>query len=393
MLAHAVKPLVRLVDQYLPDPYIFVLILTLIVMVAAMAIEGHGPVAVIGMWGDGFWDLLAFSMQMLLVLVTGFMLASTPPVKRVLVAIARTVKSPGAAILTVSLVSLVAHWINWGFGLIVSALFAKEVARLVRVDYRLLIASAYSGFVIWHGGLSGSVPLSIATPGHPFEALTGVIGTGQTTFAFFNLAIVAALFVVVPLVNRLDAAERCGQLLRRSCAATRRRARRWQDRAARGSARDEPQRLLARRLAGIRLARGLFRPTAADSRSTPSTFSFLTLAILLHGTPRRLLASLQEAIKGGGGIVIQFPFYAGIMGIMVGSGLADTMSKALLSVASERTLPFLVSFPRASSISSCLRAAGSGQSRPRRSCRPPMHWARTWLASRWPSPGAMHGRA
>lgn len=203
MLAKAAKPLVHLVDRYLPDPYIFVLILTLIVIAAATAIEGHGPIAVVGMWGDGFWGLLAFSMQMLLVLVTGFMLASTPPVKRVLVAIARSVRSPGAAIVTVSLVSLVTHWINWGFGLIVSALFAKEVARLVHVDYRLLIASAYSGFVIWHGGLSGSVPLSIATPGHPFEALTGVIATNQTTFAFFNLAIVAALFVVVPLVNRL----------------------------------------------------------------------------------------------------------------------------------------------------------------------------------------------
>jgi short-chain fatty acids transporter len=90
----------------------------------------------------------------------------------------------------VSLVSLAASWINWGFGLVVGALFAKEVARLIRVDYRLLVASAYSGFVVWHGGLAGSIPLSIATPGHPFENLTGIIGTGQTTFAFFNLAIV-----------------------------------------------------------------------------------------------------------------------------------------------------------------------------------------------------------
>ena len=125
MLAQAAKPIVRLVDSYLPDPYIFVLILTLIVIVAALAIEGHGPIAVIRMWGDGFWGLLAFSMQMLLVLVTGFMLASTPPVKRVLVGIARSVGSPGAAIVTVSLVSLVAHWINWGFGLIASALLAR----------------------------------------------------------------------------------------------------------------------------------------------------------------------------------------------------------------------------------------------------------------------------
>ena len=128
-------------------------------------------------------------------------------------------KSPGAAIVTGSLVSVFTHWINWGFGLIVSALFAKEVARLVHIDYRLLIASAYSGFVIWHGGLSGSIPISIATPGHPFEALSGVIGTGNTTFALFNLAIVAALLVVVPLVNRLIAAERAGQHLRRSRAA------------------------------------------------------------------------------------------------------------------------------------------------------------------------------
>jgi hypothetical protein len=109
MLAQAVRPLVRLVDRYLPDPYVFVLILTLLVMVAAVAVEGRSPMAVIGMWGNGFWDLLAFSMQMLLVLVTGFMLASTPPVKRVLAAIARSVRSPGAAIITVSLVSLCAH--------------------------------------------------------------------------------------------------------------------------------------------------------------------------------------------------------------------------------------------------------------------------------------------
>lgn len=341
MLAKAVKPLVRLVDRYLPDPYIFVLILTLIVIAAAMAVEGLGPIAVIGMWGDGFWGLLAFSMQMLLVLVTGFMLASTPPVKRVLVALARWVKSPGAAIVTVSLVSLTAHWINWGFGLIVSALFAKEVARLVHVDYRLLIASAYSGFVIWHGGLSGSVPLSIATPGHPFEALAGVIGTGSTTFAFFNLAIVAALFVVVPLVNRLMMPSAADSF--------------YVDRALLPDAAPEDDKIerpadrleTSRSISSLVGLAGMVWLVTYFGRGGSLTlnavnFLFLTLAILLHGTPRRLLASLKEAIKGGGGIVIQFPFYAGIMGIMVSSGLADTMSKALLSIATDRTLPFLV---------------------------------------------------
>jgi short-chain fatty acids transporter len=268
------------------------------------------------------------------------MLASTPPVKRVLVAIARSVKSPGAAILTVSLVSLVAHWINWGFGLIVSALFAKEVARLVHVDYRLLIASAYSGFVIWHGGLSGSIPLSIATPGHPFEALTGIVGTGQTTFAFFNLAIVAALLVVVPLVNWLMLpSEADSVFVDRALLPD---AAPDDDTIERPADRLETSRSVSSLvgLAGVVWLVTYFGRGGGLTLNTVN-FLFLTLAVLLHGTPRRFLASLQEAIKGGGGIVIQFPFYAGIMGIMVGSGLADTMSKALLSVATDRTLPLL----------------------------------------------------
>lgn len=340
MLSKVAQPLVRLVDRYLPDPYVFVLLLSLIAIVAAMAIEGHGPLAVIGMWGDGFWGLLAFSMQMLLVLVTGFMLASTPPVKRALVAIARTVKSPGAAIVTVSLVSLAAHWINWGFGLIASALLAREVAKLVRVDYRLLIASGYSGFVIWHGGLSGSIPLSIATPGHPFEAISGVIPTGQTTFAFFNIAIVVALVVVIPLVNRLmlpadkDSVYVDPALLVEPPPVD--------DKFTRPAERLETCRAASLLVgaAGIVWLATHFGSGGGLTLNAVN-FLFLTLAILLHGTPRRLLASLQEAIKGGGGIVIQFPFYAGIMGIMVESGLADTLSKALLTFATQDSLPFL----------------------------------------------------
>lgn len=203
MLKMISKPAVKMVERYLPDPYIFVLLLTLIAAVAAIAIERQTPLAVLRFWGDGFWGLLTFSMQMLLVLVTGFMLASSPPVKRLLQRLASTAKTPGGAIILVTLVSLTASWINWGFGLVVGALFAKELARLIRVDYRLLVASAYSGFVVWHGGLAGSIPLTIATEGHFAADDIGVISTGSTVFAFFNLAIVACLFISIPLVNRL----------------------------------------------------------------------------------------------------------------------------------------------------------------------------------------------
>jgi short subunit fatty acids transporter len=149
--------MVSLVDKYLPDPYLFVIILTLLSFIAAMVFEGHGPMAVVEMWGNGFWNLLTFSMQMLLVLVTGFMMASTPLVRGILNRIAGLARTPGQAIVLVTFVALIASWINWGFGLVVGALFAKALARQIRVHYPLLIASAYSGFIVWHGGLAGIV--------------------------------------------------------------------------------------------------------------------------------------------------------------------------------------------------------------------------------------------
>ncbi|WP_016916100.1 short-chain fatty acid transporter [Vreelandella stevensii] len=340
MLKLISKPAVKLVERYLPDPYIFVLLLTLVAAVAAIAVERQTPLAVLRMWGDGFWGLLTFSMQMLLVLVTGFMLASSPPVKRILQKIAGTAKSPGGAIILVTLVSLAASWINWGFGLVVGALFAKELARLIKVDYRLLVASAYSGFVVWHGGLAGSVPLTIATEGHFSADQIGVISTSSTIFAFFNLAIVVCLFIAVPLVNRLmlpdekdsvyvdprlldDEPEPVGRITR----------------PAEKLENSMPLALLVG-VPGLLFLLDHFLLRGGSLNLNVVNFMFLFLAIVLHRTPRNLLTSLNEAIKGGAGIVIQFPFYAGIMAIMVQSGLAQSMSEWLVSFATANSLPF-----------------------------------------------------
>ena len=340
MLKALSRPAVKLVERYLPDPYIFVLLLTIIAAVAAIAVERQTPLAVMRMWGDGFWNLLTFSMQMLLVLVTGFMLASSPPVKKLLQRLAALAKGPGGAILLVTYVSLAASWINWGFGLVVGALFAKELARLVRVDYRLLVASAYSGFVVWHGGLAGSVPLTIATDGHFSADQIGVIGTGSTIFAFFNLAIVVMLFIAVPLVNRMMLPDENESV--------------FVDPKLLGD--DEEERVRITRPAermensvvlawlvgipGLIFLVDHFFLRGGGLNLNVVNFLFLFLAIVLHRTPRSLLTSLQEAIKGGAGIVIQFPFYAGIMAIMVQSGLAATLSEGLVSFATETTLPF-----------------------------------------------------
>lgn len=339
MLQAITKPLVKLVERYLPDPYIFVLLLSLLVFVAAIVFEQQSPLTVAQQWGDGFWGLLSFSMQMLLVLVTGFMLASTPLVSKLLDKLAMLAKSAGQAIVLVTLISLIASWLNWGFGLVVGALFAKALARRVQVDYPLLIASAYSGFVIWHGGLSGSVPLTIATSGHFSEAQIGIIPTSETIFSLFNLVLVAALFVSVPLLNYLmrpkaedsvyiDPAKLVPELL--------------PDITTERPADKLENSFVLTALIAIAAAVYLLQyfATAGGLNLNVVNFLFLFLAILLHGTPRRLLHSLQQAIQGGAGIILQFPFYAGIMAVMMQSGLAQSLSQWFVSFASAESLAF-----------------------------------------------------
>ena len=332
---------VRLVERYLPDPYIFVLLLTIIAAIAAMGVEKTAPLELMRMWGDGFWGLLTFAMQMLLVLLTGHMLASTPLVKGLLSRLASTTQSAGGAIILVTVVSLAASWINWGFGLVVGALFAKEIARQTRVDYKLLVASAYSGFIIWHGGLAGSVPLTIATEGHFAQDDMGIISTSDTIFAFFNIALVVILFIVVPLVNRLmlppedESVYVDPELLKEPEEDPTLTVHRPADRL-------ENSRLIAWVVgfAGIAYLFDYYIIKGGSLNLNVVNFTFLMFAVVLHGTPRRMLISLAEAIKGGGGIVIQFPFYAGIMAIMIDSGLAATLSEWLVSFATDVTLPF-----------------------------------------------------
>ncbi|MBU2956990.1 short-chain fatty acid transporter [Paracoccus sp. 1_MG-2023] len=340
MLRILSRPATRLMERWLPDPFIFVVVLTLIAAAAAMLTQGTGPVELARIWGGGFWELLQFAMQMLLVLVTGYILASSPPVRRLLARMAGLARSRGGAILLVSLVSLAASWINWGFGLVVGAIFAKELARQIRVDYRLLVAAAYSGFVVWHGGLAGSIPLTIATPGHFTESQIGVIPTSQTIFSGWNLAIVVALFVVMPLVNRAMLPDTAEEVLVDPDTLAER------ETPARTTAMTPAERLenspLLMYLIGIPgLLWLLLHFTGGGALNlNVVNFLFLFLGIVLHGSPRSMLNALDDAMRGGAGIVIQFPFYAGIMAIMIQSGLAASMSEWFVSISTAETLPF-----------------------------------------------------
>ncbi|MCE0505035.1 short-chain fatty acid transporter [Roseivivax sp. GX 12232] len=341
MIQGLTRASVTMVERYLPDAFVLVLLLTLTVFGAGMLLEGHGPMAMAQFWGEGFWNLLSFSMQMVLILVTGFVVASTPIFKRLLRVLAKLARTPRQGIVLVTLVSLVAAWINWGFGLVIGALFARELARAIpRLDYRLAIASAYSGFMVWHGGLSGSVPLVIATDGHFTADRIGVVPTSETIFSPMNLGILLALFIVIPLVNWLIAPPE-GQEVTIS------RDKLDAEEAARRSAPDTPSARLEDSMA-LSLASGAlglvyvgFYTFGTDGGLNLNivNFTLLFLGILLHGRPSQFLASVKEAVDGASGIIVQFPFYAGIMGMMVGSGLAVSMSNWFVSVSTAETLP------------------------------------------------------
>ncbi len=343
---------VHLVNRFLPDPFIFCIVLTLVVFLAAMPATGAGPLEVIEKgWGGGIWNLLAFSMQMVLVLVLGSAFANARIIKKGVVAIAGIAKTPTKAIMVVTFFSFIASWINWGFGLVVGAILAKEVARQVKgTDYRLLIASAYSGFVIWHAGTSGSIPLALATPGaEALELATGgvvseAISTSQTIFSPYNLIMCAILLIALPLINSkmhpnpeetivvdpslLEEAE--SELKKPETPAEKL----------------EQSMLLSYIIvaAGITVLAVYFIANGVKLNLNIVNFMFLILGIAAHKTPIAYVNAIKDAAKGSSGIILQFPFYAGIMGMMVfkldgGQSLAAVISNFFVSISNEITFP------------------------------------------------------
>ena len=197
---------VKIAQRYLPDAYLFAIILTFVAFGAAMIWTDKQPMQLVQFWGNGLWGLLAFSMQMALILVTGHALASSAPIKKGLRSLARVPQNNVQAVMLVVLVAALASFVNWGFGLVVAALLAREVAKMGRrVDYPMLVAAGYSGFVVWHGGISGSIPLAIATKGHIVEKLTGVIPVSETIFSVPNLVITFTMILSLPVLFYLIA--------------------------------------------------------------------------------------------------------------------------------------------------------------------------------------------
>lgn len=330
-----------LAGRYLPDAYIFALILTIIVFGLGVLVAGKSPSEMTMYWGNGFWNLLAFSMQMAMILLAGFALAKSEPVKRLLCKLALLPKNNTQAVLMVTVCSSIACYINWGFGLVSSALLATEVARtLKRVNYGLLISSAYSGFLLWHGGLSGSIPLKLTEPSKAIQEILGVdkIGVEHTLSSSLNVTLLLATFLAITLLNYMMAKDtsKVGEL-----NIEQEKQEYKENRERTPASRLESSWILNGLVSLIFLAFVLLHFKNGGGLSlNMMIFIFLGVGIVLHGRPSSYLEAFNDSVKGSSGILLQFPFYAGIMAMMSSSGLASMMSEFFISISNSDTFLF-----------------------------------------------------
>jgi len=333
MLARLGELFSRWAERWVPDPFVLALGLTSITLLAGFALTGSAGTVFQG-WYDGFSStaLLAFALQMCLILVTGQALASSPPVQRLVRALARWPKRTPAAAGLVALIACLTGLIQWGLGAVVAAFVVREIANSAAEDGRamdipVLGAAAYTGLAIWHGGLSGSAPLKAAESAQFTQGMTQAIPVSETLFSSLNFIVSGGLLVLLPLT--------CMALAPKHALVPEPTSRPMA--GAPRSKRSLPGLLVGAGAAALVVYAWACSQLAFDLNSV--NLFFLALALAAHGSVRSFLDSVSEAARGAGAIIVQFPLYFGILGVMQASGMIEKLSSAMASLASAATFP------------------------------------------------------
>jgi short-chain fatty acids transporter len=362
VVARAALALTDWTARWLPEAFVFALVATLVVVVAALGGTAASAVQVVDAWGRGFWELIPFTLQMALIIITGHVLATSPPMGRLIRAIASWPRSPRVAVALVAFFAMAASWFNWGFSLVFSAVLAIEIARrLEGVDYRALAAASMLGLgSVWAQGLSGSAALQMATPGalqpqirdivsHGGLIAGGLIPFRHTIFMWQNFVAVAieiavvvvVMYLATPPLGRGKTARDLGiDLAERRTEQVERRP------SHPGSWLEHSPILswLVVLLGATYLVR--YFAQAADPLNALNlnilNLGFLLVGFLLHGTPARLMRAVQEATPAVWGVILQFPFYAGIAGVITGTRLNEQLAGAFVRISTQTTFPALV---------------------------------------------------
>jgi len=335
---------VDLFERYMPDPFVLAIGLTALTALLALVIAPKGsPALIVTSWYTGIFAILGFAFQMILILATGHALAHAPVIARLLRRLVSLARTPNQAVVLTFLVAAAASLLNWGFGLVIGAILAREVARQVRVDFGWLVAAAYSGFAVWASGISSSIALTQATHGNALNIVEKITGQSlplsDTVFATFNWLPTLLIVLIMPVVFiAIRPADDDMAVFVPEPEAP--------------PAAPDPSNSIARRMdrspvgslfllaAGLAVVLVLWLQGTLAFDVNMIILIFLIGGIALHGTPVAYGEAMRNAAKQTGGMMLQYPFYGGIMGIMSGTGLADTISKAFVAISSPHTLPF-----------------------------------------------------
>ncbi|MFC9894982.1 short-chain fatty acid transporter [Nocardia sp. NPDC127579] len=325
-LARVAQALARWTEKWFPDAYVVALAGVVIVAVAAL-VNGSSPRTVATAFGDGFWDLTAFTLQMAMVVLTGYVIATSPPVARLIDRLATVPRSAAGAVSFVALLAMSISFLNWGLSLVFGGLLARAIARRtdLRVDYRALGAAAFMGLgAVWALGISSSAAQLQATAASLPPALlkiTGVLDFGTTIFTWQSLLMCAIIMVLTVVIAHFSAPKGAAVKSARDMGVD------LDDQPAEVAPRSRPGEWLEYSrilpiLAGVLTLGWLLAQLAAKPILTVVSslngylLVFLMLGLVLHGTPRKFLQAVSLAVPATAGILVQFPLYAAMAAIL-----------------------------------------------------------------------------
>jgi len=337
-------------EKWFPDAFALALIAVAVVFLACVSI-GSSPVQAATWFGAGFWDLVNFTMQMTMIIVTGYSVATAPPVYRLICRLSEIPKNGRSAVAFVALFSMASSLISWSFSLIISGLLAREVTHRVRgADYRAVGAAAYLGVgSVWALGLSSSAALIMAAPASlppSILAISGVIPLSQTLLLWQSM-LTAAILVLVSMAIAYYSAPDAGQA--RSMAdmgvtyETVVVKKEWPERPGEWLEFNPTLNVVVGVLGLIYLGSEVASKGASVILELNHyVFLFLVAGLLLHWQPRSFVKSIAAAVPSVAGVLVQYPLYAGMVKMMTESGLARRMAHFFVEVSTQHTYPVLV---------------------------------------------------
>jgi short-chain fatty acids transporter len=342
-------------ERWFPDAFVFVAIAVVVVAGAAMA-NGATPMAVAKSFGDGFWSLITFTMQMAFVAIGGYVVATSPPAQRLIRAIARLPRSGKGAVGLVAAVSMVASLFNWGLSLIFGGLLARAIAERddIRMDYRAAGAAAYLGLgATWAMGLSSSaaqLQANAASLPPSLLPITGVIPFSETIFLWQSMAITAVLLVISVVIAIWSAPSDAQAMTAGDMGVDVREAQQpIPPRQQPGEWLEHSPVLtvLVALLAAGWVVQEFTRQSwmVAISNLNTYNFIFLMLGLLLHWTPKRFLVAVAKAVPATAGVLVQFPLYGAIATILTtakgadGHTVSELIAHAFVSLNTQDSFP------------------------------------------------------